>query len=711
MRIHSSLRRRPRLLAALNVAGLTLALAVAVPVGLTASPAHATQATCPSSSTTTDEASIRLVSVSGTTVSFTSRAMKPIATSTSALQPVGSNSRIPQIEKFARVLVGPSNSWLVGVAASGTSITSGSTADTTGGLWVWRYANSAWGNPAKVTDSVEFKAWAGSAKNMISMDSGYNIWTVDTSGRLRISPLDITNRLFPTGKLKLMSTEYAGTDYLVAAGTTVLWSRTTAGDLYRTQYDTPSARRLTARTKYGTGFSSFTTILSPGYDVLYTVTSTGGVKVWKFDYKGDTYAWPLQRTATGTAIAAYKHIWVANSYCSAPADVTPAPDLSLTGTAGDAPAVVQWQSGDTSTTSGQAGRVDAFYVDGAGQLVMSANTDRELGSGTWSRSVVHGGNYINGPAVARLDRPTSTSGVETEYVFAHRYNGHVLLFTRTTPLSAFPAPVDLQGRFSGAPVAVRRSDNSAAVVAAHGTQVWGRARPSDSADFAAWERLVGASGTVTPSITGDVAAAPLDNGLVAVAGRGTDGLVWIGVWNPVSHGTTWSSLPAIASVGTPSLASASGRLRVAVTLAPTAPATTATVATMKQSVTGAWETAWTTVAGADTALAPSVGFGGYEGVWYLAATGADSLLSTARETTSGGTFGSFGSRFDVAFPPPATSTAVASSPAVFTLTNAAGAAQAAVAVVNSDGFATAVKLNTSLNPQAHVARAGARAKG
>ncbi|MFN8073784.1 MAG: hypothetical protein U0Q15_00020 [Kineosporiaceae bacterium] len=472
----------------------------------------------------------------------------------------------------------------------------------------------------------------------------------------------------------------------MASGATSLWSRTSNGDLYRTQFDSASGRLLATRTKYNSGFNAYATILSPGYDVLYGITSTGSLQISKFNYSGSTSSWVLNKFAapfeTNATPITSTYIWMANTFCSAPTDVPVAQDLNppTAGSPGRPPAAVQWQAGTAP------GQVDVLHVNGAGQLILTSYADANL-SGVLTRKVIQAGNYV---AVAAAKVEVGAAGTpEAEYSFAQTPTGHIVRISRSDAAAAFVGQ-DMLGLVSGAPSAVRRSDNSAAVVASHAGGVWGSFQLTNLNEFGPWERLQNATGNA-PVLVGDVTAAPLDNGIVAVVGRSkSDNTVQLGLWDPKTHVTNWSRVtPTLAASSTPAVASYANRLRIAVRTS------TGGVATLKQTVTGAWEGTWTQITDPATADSTTLGFAGYEGIWYLVARRVDEIF-VGKESGPGA--GMSATLQPTTVPLAEGSSSLGADPAFFTLRSAGGADQAALALVNGAGYASAVKLNTNLNP-------------
>ncbi|MFN8073785.1 MAG: hypothetical protein U0Q15_00025 [Kineosporiaceae bacterium] len=682
-----SLRRRS--VAGVSVAALAVGLAVSVSTGMAALPAHAAAGVCPQTTT-----NVTVVPAGASNV--TNRVMNPIAGSTMSLAAPTAAAAIPQVDKFDRVLGTTSADWLVGVQASGSAVTTGSTTDTTGGLWIWRRTNGAWGQPGKFADSVDFRTWVGSSRQMITLDANNNVWTIDSTGALRLTQVNFTTRTI-TSKLKLMGTDYAGTNLLVATGTGVLWSRTgttsttTNGDVFRTQFDLTSQRLISPRKRIGWGFERYATIISPGYDVMYGVMTTGVVETWKFN---EGTGWDLQKIVVGGSAVSYRHVWVPTNSCAAPASFTPA-DLNLSRTLTDAPAVAQWANGP------QPGQVDIFHVDRLGQFILTSNTDRTLAQSTWTRSILANANYVDGPSAAFLPTAPNTT-VDVEYVFTHAGNGHVVLWYRTSSDTTWVS-TDLQGRFSGAPAAVRRSDNSAAVVITHSDgSLWGRWRPYNSGDFVPWAQLRPATGN-PPALVGNVSAAPATGGRVTIAGRTADGTIQIGTWDPAARTITWSARPGVLTTDTPNIGTSGSDLRLIVRSTETGNP----IKMIGQSATGDWDQTWTQLAAASSPGVPAIGVSPYEGLWYAAAT-TDGTLSMWKEAYPQPGWKDI--YVSVAFPTPATSATVGSDPLIFNLTSKTGGVQAAVAAVNAEGFAVATKLNTQLDPQSHVATKAPKTK-
>ncbi|WP_370939369.1 tachylectin-related carbohydrate-binding protein [Amycolatopsis sp. cg13] len=219
-----------------------------------------------------------------------------------------------------------------------------------------RRQGNAWDNGGvSQTIATGWNVTQPEMRNRITVDSaGDFYWAHDdvlTWRRYDETAKTWTERLIDTG---WTAQKY---DLIVAAGYGVFYARTPAGVLYRFQYDAASQRWIEHGTLVGSGgWQYFSTIASPGGDVLYALDKNTEELKWYRYLGGGVWAGP-----TGKVVGNVPADWqvaITTDDCKL---VNPGQPQR--------PAVPSRPTSPSFVLEGAAGKLQHFYVDDFGRLI------------------------------------------------------------------------------------------------------------------------------------------------------------------------------------------------------------------------------------------------------------------------------------------------------------------------------------------------------
>ena len=367
------------------------------------------------------------------------------------------------------------------------------------GLWQYRWNGSRYDvNPAtgeqrwKVSDSFTMYATNAAFRNRITVDEIGDIYLIDAAGALRWYRYDEAsaaftfNRVIDQGWLKY--------DLIVGAGPGVLYSRTPAGEFYRSRFEPVSQRWIAEEQRIAAStWNNFTKgITSHGGDTLTGIQADGDI--FHYRWVEDENRWAVPGVDFGNAWQNYSNVYPLTDTCKLTDRKTPA--RPATPIQPDSPTVaIQRPANGTAL-----GSIEYAYTDNEGVL--------------WHGSQAHPDifqNVVWTPAATRTQYSGRPSLVlnpdDNPRLFAQSTTSDIWSFTRSGSSGGpFGSALDLGGVMRSRPAAVRLLDKSTVLFALDTSGVlWARRYDTTAKELLPWRKLggTGLTGELTVTVDGD----------------------------------------------------------------------------------------------------------------------------------------------------------------------------------------------------------------
>jgi hypothetical protein len=424
----------------------------------------------------------------------------------------------------------------------------------TTGLSMWKTVNGQFQGD-RVSMSDGFKSYASATwKNKITVDERGDFYLIDNMGRLLWYRYDETRPVADRWVIngRIIDSGWDQFNLIVAAGPGVIWARRASdGALLRFRFDATSERWATydQTPESPSNWGSFSSLSSPGGDVLYGVNSDG--KVLTYRYREDTGTFPVSRAQLGTATD-----W--GTYNS----VLALPDACKLTDRHEAvrPALPIQPFSPTAAIQGPAngaaiGPLEYLYTDNIGTLRHGFQANPEdFGSVQWSALGTDELAWTGKPALAIGEVTVSaTENRDAVHALTHETDGDVRSWVRGAT-AGWNAGENLSGALRSHPVAVRLTDDQLAVFAIDAAgKLWTRQQtPVRIGAFLGWRDLGGA-------LTGELTVIPVAGAGAVLFGLDADGTPVTATYR-AGVLSAWSELGGSGFTGTVSVVSMPGQV-------------------------------------------------------------------------------------------------------------------------------------------------------
>ena len=490
------------------------------------------------------------------------------------------------------------------------------------GLWQYRWNGSGYAtNPAtneqrwRVSTSFTQYATNAAYRNRITVDEIGDIYLIDGSGALRwyrydeASGVFTINRSIDIGWLKY--------DLLVAAGPGVLYSRTPAGELYRSRFEPVSQRWIIKEQRIADGtWNAFTKgITSNGGDTLNGIQEDGDI--FHYRWVEDENRWAVAGVDFGNAWNGFANVYPLTDTCRLTDRKTPA-----------RPATPIQQNSPTVAiqrppTGTGLGAIEYAYTDNIGRLRHGYQTNPDqFASVLWT--ALPADNAYSGRPSLVVDPDDNVR------LFAQNTDSDVWSFTRQAPPStSFGPAFNLAGALRSRPAAARLSDKATVAFGLDASgALWGRHYDTTSKDLLVWRKLGGTG------LTGELTLVAGTDRKVTIFALDADGTP---VTATYQDGTlsAWTELGGSGFTASPAVVKLPGQL-----LQVFARAADGRVLTQKQVSGNAFSGTWTPVGDFISAGPPVALLDSPTGQFGVFARGEGNEIYRVFETATGsGTWG------------------------------------------------------------------------
>ncbi|MFG1608218.1 tachylectin-related carbohydrate-binding protein [Actinoplanes sp. NPDC049265] len=483
------------------------------------------------------------------------------------------------------------------------------------GLWRYRWNGTSFdtnpdGNQYKKI-STGFTQYATAAfRDKITVDEIGDIYLIDGNGELRWYRYDdaangfVINRTIDTG--------WARYNLIVAAGPGVLYSRTPAGELYRSRFEPNSQRWIVEEQRIQTGsWDNFPLgVFSAGGDTLFGIQADGDM--FHYRWLEDENRFVFGGVDVGNDWHNFANVYALTDTCRLTDRKTPArPPAPLQ--PNNPTVMIQ-----DSATGTALGALEYVYADGIGRLRHGYQPQPDVfGNVQWS--VVPGGDE------GFTGRPSLVVNPQGNVrLMAHNTDSDAWSFTRqAAPSTTFTAGVDLGGALKSRPAMVRLSDGTTAAFGLDAAgALWHRRYDTSINDLLVWRKLGGSglTGELTLVAGADrkVSIFALDADGTPVTATYADGAV--SAWTELG-GSGFTATPAVVKLPAQALRvfarAADGRILV------------------QQGANGTFPGTWTPLGSFTAAGPPAAVLDSPTGRLMVVARGVDNEVYRVFETAAG----------------------------------------------------------------------------
>ncbi|MBE1492567.1 tachylectin-related carbohydrate-binding protein [Plantactinospora soyae] len=382
-------------------------------------------------------------------------------------------------QNFGRVLAGPDNR-VYGIGSTGLL------------RYRWLGPGAIWEQKEGLTAwpiSSNFTEYATAAlRNKITVDERGDFYSVDATGRLRWSRFDEPTKTWLVDR-RVIDTGWDRYNLIVAAGDGVVYGRAANGQLHRSRFDPHSQRWLVQHQLVHTGnWGTFPKgIFSAGGDTLYGIQAGGNLLQYR--YREDNNSWVINGRQIGAGWQVFPDVGASTNVCKLTASHTPErPTVQAENYAPTA--AMQAKPNGTAL-----GTLEFAHTDNIGGVWHGTMDPSNVNTLRWEPIEVSDA-YVGKPAL--VDYTDGRVNIIAQGLSSDAYQ----LGQATANVAGWKPWLNLGGRMSSQPSAVRLSDNTLAVFALDAAGApWFRQQDGTTGDLMGWRKLAGTGFTGAPVVT------------------------------------------------------------------------------------------------------------------------------------------------------------------------------------------------------------------